>query len=136
MPEPEHPLCRSRQSEDEVYRFWLDTAFDGDALVQVGRKGEAITLRCQPYWQPAFNVGLTRADWDRLQEALNAASFWSLNGNWEMPGGFDGARWLIEGRRGKTYRAVHHWCPDGPVHDLGRLFLALAGAPLADIDLQ
>ena len=49
--------------------------------------------------------------------------------------GLDGADWLIEGRRKDIYHAVHRWSPCGKIHDLGRLFFAMAGSPLADVEL-
>ena len=49
--------------------------------------------------------------------------------------GLDGAYWTIEGRRKDIFRAVHRWSPHGAIHDLGRLFFALAGPPLAEAGL-
>jgi hypothetical protein len=135
LPEPEEPLCQSRQTEDEAYRFFWESSFHGDTVIHVGRKGKSITLRCRCCWQAPFVVGLPPTDWDKLERALSAASFWSLDWGSALPGGLDGAQWLVEGRRGGLYHAVHRWSPGGTVHDLGRLFFSLAGRPLAGIDL-
>jgi ATP-dependent DNA ligase len=66
--------------------------------------------------------------------ALDVARFWFLDAS-ENRFDLDGADWLIEGRRQNTYHAVHRWSPDGEIHDLGRLFFAMAGSPLADVKL-
>jgi hypothetical protein len=95
-------------------------------------------------------VPLAPADWDRLQDALIAASFWSLDPDgidWPSDGdeqrtiaaiigsrGLDGSDWLFEGRRKDVYRAASRWSPrGGALYDLGRLFFELAGPPLAKV---
>jgi hypothetical protein len=62
----------------------------------------------------------------RLQDAAIGANFWALD-PFEMPGGPDGVRWTIEGRRKEIYRAVRRWCSGGAVWSLGRLIFDLAG---------
>jgi hypothetical protein len=49
--------------------------------------------------------------------------------------GLDGADWIIEGHRRDVYRAIRRWSPGGATYDLGRVFLDLAGPPIADIRL-
>lgn len=134
---PHELLCRSRPKEDEAYRLFWQSSFDGDAVVHVARKGESIAVR----WTLSFlasegtaTVSRSLDDWEKLQRALVAANFWSLTTRGEEAG-FDGAQWLIEGRCGDVYHAIHRWSPGGAVHDLGRLFFALAGPPLAGIEL-
>jgi hypothetical protein len=78
-------------------------------------------------------VSLAPADWYRLREALDAASFWALDAIDRLPCGFDGSDWLFEGRRKDIYRAVSRWSPSGTLCDLGRLFFELAGQPLAGV---
>ena len=77
---------------------------------------------------------LSAADWGRLHRTLDAAKFWSLDASGNRSG-LDGANWLIEGRRKDIYHAVHRWSPCGEIHDLARLFFAMAGSPLADVEL-
>jgi hypothetical protein len=138
----EEPLCRSRPTEDEAYRFIWHSSFDGDAMVHIACKGQAIALR----WnystllrrsdgqQTCGTRVLSATDWGRLHRTLDTAKFWSLAAR-EDSYGLDGADWLIEGRRKDIYHAVHRWCPCGEIHDLGRLFFAMAGSPLADVAL-
>jgi hypothetical protein len=131
----DEPLCRPRKTNHEVYRFIWRSSFDGDAVVDITRKDQAIALR----WKRTFtaaapSVTLSLNDWEELQRALKAARFWSLD-NAEKQWGLDGAQWLIKGRRGDIYHSVDRWSPEGAVHDLGRLFFALAGSPLASVEL-
>lgn len=139
LTEPDKPLCRSRQEDCEAYRFFWRSSFRGDASIWIGRRAGSIALR----WkyrrlavarQQAAARALSIADWGRLQDAMESAGYWSLSSTRD-DAGFDGAQWLIEGRRKDAYHAVHRWCPRGAFHDLGRLFFALAGPPLADVDL-
>jgi hypothetical protein len=135
LPEPQEPLCRSRLTEHEAYRFFWDSSFDGHAVVHIGRKGELVTLRRQAFWQAPCSVALSLPDWSKLQQALEIAEFWSPRPDSELAVGLDGADWLIEGRRGDTYHAIHRWSPEGAIHDLGRVFFELAGPPLSGVRL-
>ena len=138
----EEPLCRSMAAESEVYRFTWDSSFDGGAVVRIGREVDEIKLRWlyrwfstpSPHDTPSC-VRLTLAHWQRLQEALIAASFWTLDAaNDLLLRGLDGAFWTIEGRRKDVYRSVRRWSPREAIHDLG-LFFELAGPPLAGIEI-
>lgn len=131
----EDPLCQSQQTESEAYRFIWRSSFDGNALVHIARKGETIALHSElSFTAPAPSVALSLNDWEKLQCALNTTRFWALDTADQLIG-LDGAEWLIEGRRGDIYHSVHSWSPGGAVHDLGRLFFALAGPPLASVEL-
>ncbi len=133
----EVPLCRSWGTE--VYRLTWDSSFDGDAMLRIARLGDEIRLS-RVYRPSQFartercEASLTPCDWARLQDALIAANFWALEPHGEAHG-LDGAYWTIEGRRKDIFRAVHRWSPHGAIHDLGRLFFALAGPPLAEAGL-
>ena len=129
--------CRSWGTE--VYRFTWDSSFNGDAVVRIARFSDEIML--SRVYRPSHfartersDASLTVADWARLQDALIAANFWALEPHGEAHG-LDGAYWTIEGRRKDIFRAVHRWSPHGAIHDLGRLFFALAGPPLAEAGL-
>ncbi len=133
----EVPLCRSWGTE--VYRFTWDSSLDGDAVVRIARFSDEIML--SRVYRPSHfartersDASLTVADWARLQDALIAANFWALEPHGEAHG-LDGAYWTIKGRRKDIFRAVHRWSPHGAIHDLGRLFFALAGPPLAEAGL-
>jgi hypothetical protein len=137
----EDPLCRSQQTEPEAYRFFWKSSFNGDAVVHIARKADSVGLRASRSSHsrlrlrvPLASVALSLDDWEKLQGALNASGFWALDAA-DEEFGLDGARWLIEGRRGDIYHSVERWSPRGALHDLGRLFFALAGSPLAAIEL-
>jgi hypothetical protein len=137
----EEPLCLTIGAESEVYRFIWRSSFDGDAVVRIGRQGDAITLRWRYDWYRApapddapTEAALSLTDWARLQDALIAASFWALDPVDEQRG-LDGANWLIEGRRRSISRGVSRWSPQGQFQGLGRVFFALAGPPLAEVRL-
>jgi hypothetical protein len=68
----------------EVYRFTWHISFDGDAVVRIGRQGGEITLRWTDRWYTLCGderpfVALTLAGPARVQAALIAMSFWSLD---------------------------------------------------------
>jgi hypothetical protein len=137
----EEPLCGTARREAEAYRFIWRSGFDGDASVRIGRQGDAITLRWRYEWFRAPTAddaptesALSLADWARFREVLIAANFWAIDPTDGRPG-LDGAEWLIEGRRGNVYRGVSRWSPQGKLHDVGRLFFALAGPPLSKAKL-
>ena len=133
------PLCRARQTELEVYRFiWRSSS--GEALVHISNNCDTVGLRSHLFHSrlrlrvPSPSLVLTPDDWEKLQCAFRASDFWSLDARDEQLG-LDGTWWLIEGRRGDIYHSVNRWSPRGAVRDLGRLFFALAGSPLADVRL-
>ncbi len=137
----ELPFCRFRETEAEAYRFLWKSSFNGAALVHIARAGDSVGLRSQVLGrsrlrlrEPPLSSALSLDDWEELQRALTISDFWSLDADDEQFG-LDGAQWLIEGRRGDIYRSVRRWSPRGAVYDLGRLFFAFAGRPLADLRL-
>jgi hypothetical protein len=78
----EEPLCRSRQIEQEAYRFCWRSSFDGDAVVHIGQSGVSTILR---WTYRAFRVptalempatrAISSADWEKLQQALDTTKF-------------------------------------------------------------
>ena len=134
-------LCVTINSEDEVYRFFWDSSFDGNAVVRIGRRDSKITLRWRydSFRELAADdspkeKALSAGDWSRLLDALMAANFWSIDSA-DNRMGLDGAQWLIEGRRGNVYRGLSRWSPDDEVYCLGRSFFHLAGPPLSRMRL-
>jgi hypothetical protein len=142
LSDDEPPLCRFRERELEVYRFYWKSSFNGTAVVHIARKGDSVGLRssrlshsCLRLREPLISVtALSPDDWQKLQGALYGSGFWNLEAADEQLG-LDGAWWLIEGRLGDIYHSIERWSPQGSVRDLGRLFFALAGSPLAEIEL-
>jgi hypothetical protein len=134
------PLCRGMDRIVEAYRFVWRGSFDGDVLVQVRRGEKSITLdwtcRSFKYGDGRFWRCIESADWTRLETGLLAAGFWAISPDDERRGLIlDGANWVIEGRRRDVYRAVRRASPRGPIHNLGRVFLDIAGPPIAEIRL-
>jgi hypothetical protein len=121
-----------------VYRFTWHSSFDGDAVVRIGRQGGEITLRLDRSLvhaeavTSALFVALTLAGRARMQDALIAMSFWSLDAE-ERRLGLDGSDWLIEARRKDNYRAVSRWSPRGALRELGKLFFEMARPPMAEV---
>jgi hypothetical protein len=139
VPPEEPPLCRDLKIVSEEYRFIWHSSFDGDVCVRLGRNSKNVTLR----WNcSSFTYGLGRFQtcvdmlgWAQLEAALLVAKFWVLDQTDETICGFDGATWIIEGRRRDVYRVMSRWSPTGPIFDLGRTFCELAGPPIADFRL-
>ena len=138
----EPPLCRLQETESETYRFLWRSSFNGAAFVHIACCGSTVELRSRVLGrsrlyqkEPAITATLSSDDWEKLQRALTISNFWSLDATDDERFGLDGAQWLIEGRRGNVYHSMDRWCPRGAIYDLGRLFFALAGPPLADIRL-
>jgi len=60
--------------------------------------------------------GLTAEEWATLSEAVKAIDFWKMPSRDPEGDGADGEQWIIEGRRGRSYHAVHRWSPGaGPI---------------------
>ena len=133
------PLCEGVEQEVEEYRFTWRSSFHGSAIVHIGRGGNSLLIDWVRH--DLANFGRYRryteaTTWPRLEAALLAASFWSLDSvGDENLIGLDGTDWLIEGRRRDVYRAVRRWSPGGSIYDLGQAFLEVAGPPIVDIEL-
>jgi hypothetical protein len=127
----EEPLCRSREKEKEVYRFSWRSSFDGDACVRITRDDKSIRSLWRKFGGSAAIAPLSVIDWNRVKTAITVTGFWSIEPESADIDGFDGAQWLIEGRRGDIYHAVQLWSPGGAIQELGRLLFAIAGPPLA-----
>jgi hypothetical protein len=79
---------------------------------------------------------VTRDETNWFLEQIDAQNFWKRK-SIEGDRGVDGAQWIIEGVRSKTYHVVDRWSPkDGSVRAL-RLFMAndLARMQLASKDV-
>jgi hypothetical protein len=137
-PATRRPLCFNRDGAIEAYRLSWSSAFDGDVfvLVERGAVGISVQSECRSftYGRDRFASGTDQDAWERLETALQAASFWTLNEVGEA-GGMDGATWMIEGRNRDEYHSIRRWSPGGAVRHLGREFLAVAGPPMDAIEL-
>jgi hypothetical protein len=137
----EEPLCRTMGYEDEAYRFVWRSSFHGNAIVRIGCRDRATTLRWRYDWfrtaapdDAPDETALSPNDWARFLDALIGTNFWALDPT-ERALGLDGAEWLIEGRRGNLHRRVSRWSPRGELFELGRMFFDLAGLPLSRVKL-
>jgi hypothetical protein len=132
------PLCQSAGAGIEVYRFvWL-SSFDGSADVRISHDGNLVWLQWELRnfrWPGRPQRQLSSVDWDRLQEGLARAAFWSRPTVDERVLGFDGEQLLIEGLRDSNYAGHATGGPDGALSALGQLFFDVAGPPLSNIRL-
>ena len=121
----------------DVYRLtWLRT-FHHPVAVRVTAQGEqailhAIELDGAGGYEPGKVLRrnekvLSHAEFDELRRAFSEARFGSMPTS-EGRLGLDGAEWILEAFDENGYHIVVRWSPDdGPVRDIGNLFLALTG---------
>ena len=120
----------------ETYRFlWLRT-FDHPVAVRVTciEKGCVLTA-VRTNGQGGYEAGsvverktrtMSDAEVARFREMLGRGQFWSLQPADDRLG-LDGARWILEGRRGQAYHLWDVWSPDasGPYAQYRELCLEL-----------
>lgn len=72
------------------------------------------------------SIKLTSDQIDMLRRTIESNKFWERTP--PDRAGFDGARWIIEVKRGGQYHFVDEWTPeDGPVRNLGQHLIELSG---------
>jgi hypothetical protein len=123
---------------DEAYWFNWNSSFDGKATIRVARLGGDLMVfrvhrsshfgKVRRYWG-----WLASGDWERLEDAVVTANFWTLDEH-DRPRGLDGSMWSFAGRRGCEYHYISRWSPERPLWNLGRCLFDLAG--LAKIRLS
>jgi hypothetical protein len=123
---------RGTPDEAEVYFFHRRSCFGDAVVVRVSRSRDDLQICCsyQQLYHPIERMQkpLTESDWTRVEDALAAASFWTLEPDEEFRPMFDGSDWTIRGcRDGRSHR-IKRRSPGGPVRDLGELFIELAGS--------
>jgi hypothetical protein len=70
------------------------------------------------------------ADWAEFRSTLERTGFWSMPESYDRIG-LDGSTWSIRGRCGEREHSSTCWSPtEGPFHELGSLFVKLAGVDL------
>lgn len=128
-------LCDA--SEDtETYRFlWLRT-FHEPVAVRIYRRGdryglEAVVMDGQGGYEPGqiskrVTKELSLAQWRRAVAALEEVQFWRMRTTTSDLIGIDGAKWIVEGRRGGRYHVAVRRAGFGLV-PVGEVFLDLAG---------
>jgi len=113
---------------DEVYELVArsELNFLSRTHVRIYRKGDDFTLVTNSS-EEARQKFLTRAEWVRLQQALERAEFWSMP-KFQMSPVLDGYTWTISGRRGGESHVATYSNPPSPgaFYDLGQMFFELA----------
>ena len=133
MQEP--PLSCGKSQAQESYRFvWLRT-FDNPIAVRVNRFGKDVHLEAVVLnGQGGYDAGqvsqrvskrLAFEQWEELLIEAEAADFWHLPATADDQG-FDGAQWIIEGRKGDRYHLVDRWSGSDGVQRIGLKLLELA----------
>jgi hypothetical protein len=101
-------------------------------MVRVRRRGDDLQICCsyQRLYHPTERMQkpLKAADWNRVEEGLAAASFWTLDPIEEFRPMFDGSDRTIRGRQGGRSHCTNRRSSYGPIRDIGELFIELAGS--------
>lgn len=138
----ESNLCDRVGGLREAYRFTWLRSFHPPVIVRIERHDSTHRLVAKKLsgrggYEPGELVvnrstGIEAREWRKFKSLLSAASFWSARRD-EATNivGFDGARWIFEGVRNRTYWARDLWTPDGnpsalPYERLGIYLLELA----------
>jgi len=119
------PSLSCKSSAAETYRFlWLRT-WGAPIAVRVERNGDvatlsAVTLDGAGGYEPGVVAkrvqrNITAEEWKVFVDRLNKIEFWKMPGH-VREGGFDGAQWILEGRRGTQYHVVDRWSPKTGVY--------------------
>ena len=128
----------AKDSSVEVYRFlWLRSFHhpiairmqikaDGTASLTTKVGGGAGGYQPKPVLQNA-TAKLSKEQTDVFTRTLRKDAFWTLPGTDSVPGGCDGAEWIIEGVAQGKYHAISRWSPTrGAARELGLLALHFA----------
>jgi len=125
----------SQTQKEQSYRFlWLRTFHQPVAIrVDVQADGSSLlTIKITNGaggYKPGHLVQsdkstLTKEQTEAFLRRIEGNKFWDLEGIEKSPGGFDGARWIIEGVKGGKYHVVTRWTPqDGPIRAIGLFML-------------
>jgi hypothetical protein len=125
----------SKAPSSESYRFlWLRT-FDHPVAIRVDVQPDGsatlttkITSGAGGYEPGNLIVNtsrtLTKEATQKLIAQINASDLWQLPSYERDTGGVDGSEWVIEAAVHGKYHLVSQWTPhDGPIYQLGRIFL-------------
>ncbi|MFT3724345.1 MAG: hypothetical protein QM773_12220 [Hyphomonadaceae bacterium] len=142
---------------DETYRFLWLRSFHADVAIRVARTADSYTLIAVTptkrsdgsYRLRHIHRTLTAEQWASITASLTGHDFWNqptLNdGPFSVcdpvtsmttisPGGYDGARWIIEGRTDR-YHVIDRWSDDKAGTSIGRAMLALANLGIPEEDI-
>jgi hypothetical protein len=112
------------EGDTEVYRLLFLAAFENPTSIRIWRDGnqyqiaikqlsDTVTTEATPR-DLVFNVtrSLTAEQWNKVQELLNKANFWSMQSMDVRELGFDGVSSVLEGRKDGKYHVVDRWVPE------------------------
>jgi hypothetical protein len=126
---------RSELPSAESYRFlWLRTFNHPVAVrVDVQRDGTALLVTRIASGAGGYQPGklivdrktlLNQGETQRVIARINGLGFWGMPSYSRQRGGADGSEWVIEAADHGKYHLVSQWTPkNGPIHDLGDMFL-------------
>ena len=107
----------------EGYRFLYLRTFHAPISVRVQRIGQRWLLSARLLdGHGGYGPGHVAKRTDKelspeearmLEDRLRTAAFWGNPWKEQQDTGVDGARWILEGRRGSEYRLVDIWSPQG-----------------------
>jgi hypothetical protein len=123
---------------DELFTFTWEGSFHLPFRIRAGKQANirrvSASYRLSLFGdEHVVSRSLSRSDWNRIRNALDAVSYWSLPQDPLPRRGLDGATWTIEASRGSRDHRIEFWGPEvGPFRDLGLLFVELAVLPLSD----
>ncbi len=121
----------SRTLKTESYRFlWLRTFHHPIAVrVDLGADGKAHLTAKMTSGAGGYDPGklienrtltINSGETKRFLGQIDEHNFWKLSSVETVPGGPDGAHWIIEGVTPGTYHVVERWPPrDGDVRAIG-----------------
>lgn len=96
---------------------------DGTGGYQTGKIADNQTMK------------VSKAQMGELEAKITAMQFFELDYRKKNQGGFDGARWLIEGLQNGKYHLVDRYSPGwGNFRNLGLYLIKLSGEDLKDVD--
>jgi len=105
-----------------MFRFTCLRSFEDDIVIRLEKSDNKISL----YWTKINNKTendtgkrfykgekkLSEKQWKKFIDLLNEINYWNLSPQIDRLG-FDGARWILEGKMGKKYHLVDRWSPEG-----------------------
>lgn len=112
------------EDDEEVYRLLYLASFEYPTAVRVWRNGTQYQIAIKQLSAElateagpedlTYNVtrSLTAEEWNKIQELVNKASFWSMQSVDVRDLGLDGATYLLEGKKDGKYHVVDRWSPD------------------------
>lgn len=145
MKEPS--LSCGKIADSQVYRFlWLRTFHRPISIRITHSKNSTALVAVELTGVGGYEPGsiarriektVTTAEWKRLETVLSRTTFWNMPPRPpELELGFDGAQWIIEGRRPGQYHVVDRWTPKkGSYRDAGLYFLRLSGLSVPEQEL-